>query len=106
LPRLLDSLHGDVVLKQYHKDDRTVLPPPPELIKDSLEYDVEQILDHRDKKDGRKTAKEYLIKWKGYSPEHNTWETEENVKKTAHKCSSRIGRRETECTRLTSQQIT
>jgi Chromo (CHRromatin Organisation MOdifier) domain len=68
------------LLKQYHRDSRTILPPPPELIRESLEYDVESVLDHRDRKEGRKTVKEYLIKWKGYNPEHNTWEPEDNVK--------------------------
>ena len=68
------------LLKQYHKDARTVLPPPPELINDSLEYDVETVMDHRERKEGRKTVKDYLIKWKGYNPEHNTWEPEDNVK--------------------------
>jgi hypothetical protein len=66
-------------LKQYHEDARTVLPPPPELVNDSLEYDVEAVMDHRTRKEGRKTVKDYLIKWKGYNPEHNTWEPEDNV---------------------------
>jgi hypothetical protein len=68
------------LLKRYHADSITLLPPPPELIKDTLEYDVETILDHRDTKDGRKKVREYLVKWLAYNPEHNTCrEPEENV---------------------------
>ncbi|CEI96166.1 Putative Chromodomain Y-like protein 2 Short=CDY-like 2 [Rhizopus microsporus] len=39
-------------------------------------YEVEAILDKREFSTG---AAEYLIKWKGYSEEHNTWEPEDNL---------------------------
>ncbi len=42
-------------------------------------YFVETILDHRIRKVGRKNVTEYLIKWKGYSYEHNTWEPVSNI---------------------------
>lgn len=67
------------LLKQYHKDTRSVLPPPPELIDDSLEHEVDSILDHRDTKQGDKTIREYLVQWKGYGPEYNLWEPEDNL---------------------------
>ena len=37
-------------------------------------YSVERILDYRGDLDNR----EYLVKWKNYGNEHNTWEPEEN----------------------------
>merc|ERR1711962_1660302 len=40
------------------------------------EYVVEKILDHRLAPDGRK---QYLLKWKGYPDEENTWEPSENL---------------------------
>ena len=40
------------------------------LLDGEVEYEVEQILAHADKSTGRR---EYLVKWKGYGPEENTW---------------------------------
>ena len=51
--------------------------PPPDLVEDHEEYEVEQILDTR--LFGRWKKRQYLIKWKGYAEAHNSWEPEENV---------------------------
>jgi hypothetical protein len=40
------------------------------------EYEVQEILDKRG--NGRKT--EYLVRWKDYGPEDDTWEASENLK--------------------------
>ena len=55
--------------------------PPPIILPDgTLEYEVERILDHRPRQYGRgKRRHEYLIKWTGYEPGHNSWEPEENI---------------------------
>jgi hypothetical protein len=52
------------------------LPPPPDVIDGTEEYDVEEILDSRMKRG----KMEYLVHWKGYPHEENTWEPELNVK--------------------------
>ena len=44
-------------------------PPPPEIIGNELEYEVQQILDAR----RHRNTIEYLVSWKGYGPEHNQW---------------------------------
>lgn len=44
-------------------------------INTSQEFLVEQILDHK----GPVSNRQFLIKWKGYSDESNTWEPEENL---------------------------
>ncbi|KAJ8663918.1 hypothetical protein O0I10_000193 [Lichtheimia ornata] len=43
---------------------------------DEEEYEVERIVDHKRLTRGRY---KYLIKWKGYSDEENTWESEDNI---------------------------
>ncbi|KAJ9519415.1 hypothetical protein QJQ45_023059 [Haematococcus lacustris] len=40
-------------------------------------YEVEQVLSHRQVRNGRAGA--YLLKWKGYGVEHNTWEPRKNL---------------------------
>jgi hypothetical protein len=51
------------------------LEPPPDLIDDVEEYEVEALLAHR--KLGSRY--QYLVKWKGYDSSYNTWEPERNL---------------------------
>lgn len=39
------------------------------------EYEVEEIISHKVKKGQRR----FLIRWKNYSPSHDTWEDEHNL---------------------------
>jgi len=51
-------------------------PPPPIVIDGEEEWEVEEILDscwHR-------RRFQFLVKWKGFSREHNSWEVASNVK--------------------------
>jgi hypothetical protein len=45
-------------------------PPPPELVDGEEEYEVEEILDSKMFRGWLR----FLIKWKGYGREHNSWE--------------------------------
>jgi hypothetical protein len=72
--KLHDVFHASL-LKPYLPDGNVQPPPPPELLEDEFEYEVEAVLSHRFK---RGDKLEYLIRWKGYGHEHDTWETEEN----------------------------
>jgi hypothetical protein len=79
---LHDVFHASL-LKPYRSDGR-VQPPPPELMVDGqVEYEVDMLLDCRMRKVGSgkkaRTKKEYLVKWRGYGHEHNTWEPEGNL---------------------------
>jgi Chromo (CHRromatin Organisation MOdifier) domain len=53
--------------------------PAPELVDGEEEYEVEAILGSRRIGPKNKTKLQYLLKWKGYSATHNTWEPAENV---------------------------
>ena len=66
------------LLEPYRSDGRVQPPPPPIELEGVLEYEVETILGHRFR--GRRHPRaSYLIAWKGYGPEHNSWEPERNV---------------------------
>ena len=45
--------------------------PPPDLIGEEEQYEVEQVLDERNY--GRCKKKQYLVKWKGYPDSDNQW---------------------------------
>ena len=49
-------------------------PPEPVEIEGEPEYEVEEVLDSR-LKQGKL---EYLVKWSGYTEDHNTWEPKAN----------------------------
>jgi Chromo (CHRromatin Organisation MOdifier) domain len=51
--------------------------PPPDLIEGEEEYEVEDILGSRRHGHGKKL--QYLLKWKGYSHTHDSWEPAEQV---------------------------
>ncbi|XP_046396192.1 chromobox protein homolog 3 [Ischnura elegans] len=52
------------------------LPTPISVDSDSEEYEVEKVIEVRFKKSG---AREFLIRWKGFSSKDDTWEPEENL---------------------------
>ena len=80
--RVHDVFHVSL-LKAYRRDGRVQPPLPPIEVDGELEFEVEAILEHRDLRRGGRTRREYLIKWLGYGPEHNTWEPERNVSNCA-----------------------
>ena len=51
-------------------------PPPPDLIDDHYEYEVEAILNSHRTAHG---AIQYLVKWKNYGREENSWEPRCNL---------------------------
>jgi hypothetical protein len=51
--------------------------PPPDLIEGQEEWEVEQVLASRQY--GQKKALQYLLKWKGFSDAHNSWQDKGSV---------------------------
>src|SRR5580692_4691952 len=51
--------------------------PPPEMIDNAEEYEVELIINHRHH--GKRRQLQYLIRWKGYSAADDTWEPADQV---------------------------
>ena len=56
-------------------EGRVIPPPPPIEIETFMEFEVEEILDSRI----RHGRVEYLVKWKGYGPEENSFQVEEDL---------------------------
>jgi Chromo (CHRromatin Organisation MOdifier) domain len=63
--------------KEMKEHGPNFLEPPPDVIEGEEEYKVEQVLDSRCY--GRKKQLQYLLKWKGYSEAHNSWEPADQV---------------------------
>lgn len=42
-------------------------------------YEVEKILDRRWRRRGKKKVEEFLIRWKNFGPDEDTWEPRENL---------------------------
>jgi hypothetical protein len=51
------------------------LPPPLEIVGGEKRYEVEEVIDSR----MRYRRLEYLVRWKGYGHEENSWITENNL---------------------------
>jgi len=51
-------------------------PPPPIVINGEPEWEVEEVLDSH----WHQRRFQFLIKWKGFSREHNSWEVASDVK--------------------------
>jgi hypothetical protein len=75
--KINNAFHGSLLLPYHETKEHgcNFSEPPPELIEGQLEWEVEEILDSR----RYKCKLQYLIKWKGCSEAHNSWEPKENV---------------------------
>ena len=75
------------ILYRAPKDDRR-RSQPPEAVPSTdghEEYFVEEIVNHRERKRGRRTVKEYLVFWEGYPAHDATWEPEDNLQNAQEK---------------------
>jgi len=101
LPALL-RIHLVVNMRRIVKyreqvEGQKKIPPPPIEVAGEKEYEVEEILDRQE----RRGKTKYLVKWKGYTAEKNTWEGLENLKNVMEKIEEfEKGRFEEEIWRL------
>ena len=51
--------------------------PPPDLVEGQEEWEVDNVLASR--RSGRNKVLQYLVKWKGFSEAHNSWEPKRNL---------------------------
>jgi hypothetical protein len=75
--KIHNAFHANLLLsyQETQEHGHNFTDPPPELIEGQEEWEVEQILDRRI----FRCKEQYLIKWKGYSDVHNSWEPKENI---------------------------
>jgi hypothetical protein len=79
--KIHNAFHANLLIpyQETQEHGHNFTEPPPELIEGQEEWEVEQILDKR----VHRRKEQYLIKWKGYSDAHNSWEPKENIRAPA-----------------------
>ena len=83
--RIHNVFHVSLVKPYRHSNQaiESVAPPQPlQWLEGEPLYEVEEILDHRFVSRGRKGRRqriEFLVRWKGYGPENDTWEPRHNL---------------------------
>jgi hypothetical protein len=63
--------------KETEQHGPNFMEPPPDIIEGEPEWEVEQVLQSR--RFGRQKKKQYLVRWKGYSPAHDSWVDEGDI---------------------------
>lgn len=73
-----DIFHVSLI-KPYYPDANASDQPPPVLVDGNMEWEVEKVIDHRQKKRGSKLVREYRIRFKGYTPADDMWLPMDNL---------------------------
>jgi hypothetical protein len=91
LPPLLGAMHSTINISRLklYRDSHSLFPgrpqqlhQPPAVVTDTngvAEYEVECVLAQR----GSGARRELLIRWKGYGPEHDQWQSRSQLTRTA-----------------------
>jgi len=70
--KIHDIFHASLLTpyKETNQHGPNFLEPPPDILEGEPEWEVEQIL--KEQQFGRWKKKQYLVRWKGYSPAHDS----------------------------------
>ena len=71
------------MLRPAHDNGAGVSRPPMVLVDGDEEFELQTILQHTPAKTKGAPNMKYLISWKGYGPEYNSWEPEKTLKQHA-----------------------
>jgi len=94
--QLVVNVRRIVKYREQVEGKKKILPPPVKVASEK-EYEVEEILDMQE----RRGKIKYLVKWKEYTVEENTWEGLENLKNAREKIEEfKKGRFEEEIQRI------
>jgi hypothetical protein len=78
MPKVHPVFHVSL-LRPFTPGSNETPPPVPVLIEGEPEYEVERILNYRNRKfssKSKRTKREYLVKWSGYGHEYNSWQAQ------------------------------
>lgn len=78
IPPLTPRFHASL-LEPYHQRKGQKMRPPPIPIDGEEELEVERILAEKRTQDGETL---YIVRWAGYTPADDTWESLEHVQET------------------------
>jgi len=76
--KIHDVFHASLLMpyKETEQHGPNFLEPPPEILNGEPEWEVKKVL--KERSFGRWKKKQYLVRWKGYLPAHNSWVNSED----------------------------